>query len=294
MTSIKLNVSGAQIQAKVCGVLTAGMVGIPVTISYDNAWEGLTKTLVCKGGGLTPKVILGIGTETTVAPEVMRAGVNLCLGVEGRNADGTLVIPTLWADCGPIQEGAAASEEESVTRDTSLWAQLLSRIGTLEDLTTQEKGSLVGAVNELDAALADHNADINAHPDLRAKITQLMLHAYLFSDSSGIYTDRYSRYLNPPMEVGTGYATIERFNGAIVYRKLVSLGTLGAAATTVEVAHGCSCSYIIGCRAIAVQKGGSCMELTGSSVRTEGETILLTCPADLSAYTGYAEIRYIQ
>ena len=50
MTSIKLIVTGAAARAEVDGELTAGMVGIPVTIQYDSAWDGLTKTLVCKGG----------------------------------------------------------------------------------------------------------------------------------------------------------------------------------------------------------------------------------------------------
>ena len=53
LTSITLKVNGAEIQASVAGTLTSGMVGIPVTIQYDGAWEGLTKNLVCrcsKGG----------------------------------------------------------------------------------------------------------------------------------------------------------------------------------------------------------------------------------------------------
>lgn len=298
MTSIKLTVSGAQIQAKVCGPLTAGMVGIPVTILYDSEWEGLTKTLVCKGGELVCRVVPDISTETTVTPEVMRAGLHLHLGVEGRNADGTLVIPTLWADCGLIRESASVEAEESTARDTSLWAQLLNRIGTMEDLTTGEKDTLVGAVNELSSSCSAHNTDLNAHPDIRTKLFQLTVQSYALNESGGLFTDRYGRYLNPPMAEGTAYATAERFNGAVVYRKLVNLGTLGTAGTTIEAAHQCSCSYIIGCRAIAVQEGGSCREFTcGSgdgSVQADGETIVFSCLSDLSAYTGYAEIRYIQ
>ena len=37
MTSIKLTVTGASARAEVDGLLTSGMVGIPVTISYDGA-----------------------------------------------------------------------------------------------------------------------------------------------------------------------------------------------------------------------------------------------------------------
>ena len=38
-----LTVTGARTQALVTGPLTSGMVGIPVTIEYDDSWNGLTK-----------------------------------------------------------------------------------------------------------------------------------------------------------------------------------------------------------------------------------------------------------
>lgn len=50
MTSITLILTGASIRSEVDGVLTSGMVGIPVTIRYDDAWNGLIKNLVCRCG----------------------------------------------------------------------------------------------------------------------------------------------------------------------------------------------------------------------------------------------------
>ena len=77
MTSIKLIVRGAEASAEVSGILTAGMVGIPVTIDFDDSWEGLSRNLICRGGlgyenfeGIA-KTILGIETSAKVAPEVM-------------------------------------------------------------------------------------------------------------------------------------------------------------------------------------------------------------------------------
>lgn len=110
MTSIKLIVNGAKAQAEVDGILTSGSVGIPVTIDYDSNWDGLTKHLVCTSGkwGPTgkPRTRLNVDTAATVPHEVMIADNHLYLGVEGRNADGTIVIPTIWADCGTIFPGA--------------------------------------------------------------------------------------------------------------------------------------------------------------------------------------------
>ena len=139
MTSIKLIVEGARARAEVQGVLTSGMVGIPVTIEYDGIWDGLSKNLVCRCGlecgkfvGVT-KTILGIGTVAKVAPEVMVAGKVLYLGIEGYNADGTLVIPTIWACCGAIQEGTRTEGGVSDIPTLPIWDQLQVKVDQIPE-----------------------------------------------------------------------------------------------------------------------------------------------------------------
>lgn len=134
MTSIKLIVRGAKAFAEVSGVLTSGMVGIPVTIEYDDNWDGLSKNLVCRGGlgyenfeGIT-KSVIGVNTAAKVAPEVMLAGKVLYLGIEGYNRDGTMVIPTVWACCGAIREGAQTGGGISEDPTLPIWAQLQAQI----------------------------------------------------------------------------------------------------------------------------------------------------------------------
>lgn len=146
MTSIKLVVKGATAQATVTGVLTAGMVGIPVTIEYDSAWNGLQKTLVCKGGCM--RSVVGVEKQATVAHEVMTFGHTLYLGIEGRNADSTLVIPTVWAECGKIENGANAECDETLEPEHPAWMNVLRKIGNLQDLETSNKSNLVAAINE--------------------------------------------------------------------------------------------------------------------------------------------------
>lgn len=174
MTSIKLIINGAHAQAEVSGPLTGGMVGIPVTIGFDGAWEGLSRTLVCKGGG-TVKSIVGIGTAAAVAHEVMQAGSTLYLGVEGRDAEGTIVMPTVWACCGIIEAGANASEDESTAPDSPVWALLQQQIGTLDDLETLTRENLVQAINEVlsNDTVSAHNGDTSAHSDIRTQIASL-------------------------------------------------------------------------------------------------------------------------
>lgn len=152
MTSIHLTLTGCVATAKMTGILTSGMVGVPVTISCDSSWKGLTKTLVCRGCGEI-KSVLGVGEQAVVAPEVLRLTDknrhDLFLGVEGRSADGRLVIPSTFAYCGLIYPGATADADPSVDPPNPPWAQILCRIGRLQQLKTHNKEDLVAAINEL-------------------------------------------------------------------------------------------------------------------------------------------------
>ena len=144
MTSILLKLTGAKAQATVDGPLTAGMVGIPIAIEYDAAWNGLTKHLVCRCGewghdrGET-RTVRNIENGATVAHEVMLAGKRLYLGVEGYSADGKLVIPSTWADCGKIQHGANVGADPSADPGLPVWAQLQTEIRQLKQNAWTEK-----------------------------------------------------------------------------------------------------------------------------------------------------------
>ena len=166
MTSIRLIVRGAEANAEVQGILTSGMVGIPVTIEYDGAWEGLTKNLVCRGGlgyenfkGIS-KTILGVETAAKVAPEVMIAGEVLYLGIEGYNEDGTKVIPTIWACCGAILEGAKTGDSVSEDPTLPIWAQLQAHIDQIPEIvrTAVEEAMQDGGVG---GGNGIHSAQLN-------------------------------------------------------------------------------------------------------------------------------------
>lgn len=162
MTSIHLTVTGAHAWATVSGPLTSGMVGVPVTIEYDEAWEGLTKNLVCRcspwnsDDGET-RVILNVGDGATVAHEVMQAGQYLHLGVEGFREDGSLVMPTIWAMCGEICAGANSDGDPSADPTLPVWSQLQAQIEQINrDGVTQERmEELRGCAETASQAAAD-------------------------------------------------------------------------------------------------------------------------------------------
>lgn len=147
MTKITLTLTGAAAQAAVSGPLTSAMAGIPVTIVYDEAWEGLTKNLVCRSGEYGAinseiRTILHVEDASVVAHEVMMAGRRLYLGIEGYSADGKVVIPTTWADCGEILPGANAGADPSADPELTVWNQLQTQIDRI-----REEPGVVRSVN---------------------------------------------------------------------------------------------------------------------------------------------------
>ena len=128
--------------------LTSGMVGLQCEFVFDSAWDGLAKTAVFQAGSEKRDVLL-TGALCTVPWEVLKtAGYQLVIGVYGSNAEGTLVIPTVYAMCGSIAPGADPSGEESIDPTLPVWGQMQGMIGNLAELATTSKDNLVAAINE--------------------------------------------------------------------------------------------------------------------------------------------------
>lgn len=172
LTSITLTVTGAKAQATVSGPLTSGMVGIPVTIEYDDSWNGLTKNLVCRSCKWTSdrgeiRTILNIDKTSTVAHEVMKAEMDLHLGVEGYTPDGKLVMPTIWAECGKIQSGANTDADSSASPKLSIWGQLQTEINQLKTQSVTEDQIAAGVAtyleeNPIELPVIPQNSALNA------------------------------------------------------------------------------------------------------------------------------------
>ena len=128
--------------------LTSGMVGLQCEFVFDEAWDGLAKTAVFQAGSEKRDVLL-TGDTCTVPWEVLKtAGYQLVIGVYGSNAEGTLVIPTVYAMCGGIASGADPSGDTETDPTLPIWAQIQALIGDLADLETEAKNNLVSAINE--------------------------------------------------------------------------------------------------------------------------------------------------
>lgn len=154
MIVAKIQVNGAIAKTVYRKVIPAGIIGAQVEFDYDeDIWHGLRKTVVFKGA-VTKDVVTDANIVTIPHEVVEKPFFLLSIGVYGVNADGNIVIPTLWENIGAILDAAAPSGDISTDPSLPVWAQIQAMNGNLDDLTTEAKNNLVAAVNEV-----KHTAD---------------------------------------------------------------------------------------------------------------------------------------
>lgn len=111
MTSITLICQGAMVKARVEGILTQGMVGIPVKLERDEAWAGLSGQLKARCGDVV-RTVEAEGDTVVLPYECLLAGQRLDIGLDGRDETGALRLPTGWACCGLVQPSVADCDGE--------------------------------------------------------------------------------------------------------------------------------------------------------------------------------------
>lgn len=149
MTTITITATGAQLEAAVSGVLTAGMVGVPAAFSFDEAWENLVKVALFRAGGET-YCVHEIGDRVTVPWEILeKSGCTLYVGVYGVSEDGEMALPTLWTELGKIQPGADPAGTQSGDPNLPVWKEALDTARNAETMalevwTAAEEGTFNG------------------------------------------------------------------------------------------------------------------------------------------------------
>lgn len=150
MTSMKLTCQGAAARAEVSGAITAGIVGMQVSIECDGAWDGLLKTFVAMTAAGRQVVALTDGTAT-VPWEILTEGMRLFIGLEGRNVAGDIIIPTVWADCGRIKASTEGSHQGKPTPGEM--EQLLTAAGDAKRRSQEAKETAEAAKATAEDAL---------------------------------------------------------------------------------------------------------------------------------------------
>ena len=132
METIKIAVTGSLAAVTENLPVVSGTVGLTVDFIFDDAWEGLNKTAVFRANGKSLDV-LNVTNAVAVPWELLKnPGCRLWAGVYGTNFDGSLQIPTIWADLGIIQPGADPSGDESADPTLPVWEQIRAEVGDIE------------------------------------------------------------------------------------------------------------------------------------------------------------------
>ena len=128
--------------------LTVGLVGGRVQFRFSDQWKSLVKTAVFRQGTVT-RDIMGISQQAVIPWEVLQQpGLPVQIGVYGSDSNGKVVIPTVWAVTDPVAEGADPAADVTLPPTLEVTQQLQNQIGSLDQLNTAAKDSLVKAINE--------------------------------------------------------------------------------------------------------------------------------------------------
>lgn len=132
MEPIKVEVTGniARVIEKPSRI-TSGTIGLPAEFTFDNAWKDLRKIAVFRGGNVI-KTADNPEAGTTVPWEVLvKPNVWLSVGVYGVNAEGTVTIPTIWANVSPISVGVNPEDDPSTDPTLPVWQTMMNYFASL-------------------------------------------------------------------------------------------------------------------------------------------------------------------
>lgn len=124
---IKFYARGRCAQAVADNPVTTGSVGISVQFYFSPDWDALQKIAVFRAGDTAVDVALTGDTTTVPADVLTTAGLPLMIGVYGAAADGTVVIPTVWAKTATIKAGTAPSGVDP-SEPTPSWVAQVQQI----------------------------------------------------------------------------------------------------------------------------------------------------------------------
>ena len=141
-------VSGATAVAIDLKPIPRGITGAVVELRYDDSiWAGLRKKVAFRGSAETED-LCDKNTVTFPAEVAQKKNARVSVGITGVSEDGTVIIPTLWADLGSVRDSAYGNYPAPGEPVPPVWAQLLTMIGDLKNLDTEAKDNLVNAINE--------------------------------------------------------------------------------------------------------------------------------------------------
>ena len=145
--NMSFSVSGQRIELTDAAMLVAGTVNeYTARFTFDESWDGYQRTAVFYCNTVEREQLLTDDT-CTVPWEVLVSNGYLRVGVYGTK-DGSR-LPTIWTERRLYINPGAGPTQEAADPSPTLVEQLLGRMGDLAALKTEDKSSLVAAINEV-------------------------------------------------------------------------------------------------------------------------------------------------
>ncbi len=123
--------------------ITSGTVGLPVEFTFDSQWDDLRKVAVFQAGNLTMSVDMPAAEAIVPWEVLMKPGARLSIGVYGTNSDGTVAIPTIWANVGVIHIGVNPDEDQSIKDTQPIWKTMMNYF---ESISTRPAAKIADVV----------------------------------------------------------------------------------------------------------------------------------------------------
>lgn len=144
---LEYNVTGQSIELSSTAMLVAGTVNeYTARFSFGADWDGYQRVAVFNADGTDREQLL-TDDVCKVPWEVLLPGAYLKVGVYGTR-DGSR-LPTIWTTHRQYIHDGAGPTDEAADPSPVLAEQILQRMGDLGELKTEDKSSLVAAVNEV-------------------------------------------------------------------------------------------------------------------------------------------------
>ena len=145
--NLSFSVSAQRIELTDAAMLVAGTVNeYTARFTFDESWDGYQRTAVFYCNTVEREQLL-TDDACTVPWEVLVANGYLRVGVYGTK-DGSR-LPTIWTERRLYINPGAGPTQEAADPSPTLVEQLMARMGDLAALKTEDKSSLVAAINEV-------------------------------------------------------------------------------------------------------------------------------------------------
>lgn len=123
----------------------------PCEFRFSKDWADYEKIVRFRAGKEVHEILLSADHKCDIPWEVLlKHNLTLECGVYGLQGE-DIILNTTWKDLGIIHEGAYnvdASPPKDPTPD--VYQQIINTIGDLDSLTTEDKSSIVAAINDVD------------------------------------------------------------------------------------------------------------------------------------------------